>query len=72
MAGHDVYRAPRILLDLHKTEETYSNHGVTPIMRSNRINALHGCGVPQYAEDAPALLIVNTLQRGFTVFTSRS
>jgi putative transposase len=66
-ASHGVYGAPRIFLDLREAGETCSKHRVARIMRVHHIRALHGYRAPRYAKGATALLIPNTLQRGFTV-----
>ncbi|MGH8635211.1 MAG: IS3 family transposase [Burkholderiales bacterium] len=47
-ASHGVNGAPRIFLDLREAGETRSKHHVVPIMRLNKIRAVHGYRAPRY------------------------
>jgi putative transposase len=66
-AGHGIYGAPRVFLDLREAGETCSKHRVARLMRQNNLRALHGYRTRRVAVSKPSILIPNILKRQFTV-----
>jgi putative transposase len=56
-----------VLLDLREAGETCFKRRVARLMREHRLRALHGYRTPRWAVGKPAVLILNLLQRQFTV-----
>lgn len=62
-----VYGAPRVFLDLREAGETCSKHRVARLRREHRLRALHGYRSRRWAVGSAAVLVLNLLQRQFTV-----
>lgn len=66
-ASHRVYGAKRVFLDLREAGETCGRHRVARIMRTQKIQAVHGYRKPRVITGRPSIIAPNTLQRAFTV-----
>jgi len=67
IAGHGIYGAARVFLDLREAGETCSKHRVARLMRHANLRALHGYRIRRQPTGKPSALIPNLLQRQFTV-----
>lgn len=67
VASHEIYGAPRVILDLREAGETCSKHRVARLMREHQLRALHGYRTRRMAVGTPSVLIPNLLKREFTV-----
>ncbi len=67
VASQGVYGASRVFLDLREAGETCSKHRVARLMRVNHLRALHGYRMRRWSVGKPTVLVLNILQRQFTV-----